>query len=132
MEVINTPAAKEMLPISALEFGFYHLDAAVTATVAQAIIVKFDVLQSEGVTWEVCESDGSPAINFDLDQHPWLLEGKAFKPEIDGMYRECLEMIEDMASSKGIGANFRYVSVYFVDQPSTVDCLTQIFNLDYP
>lgn len=124
--------AADALPITVLQFGFHRLDVEFTASVAQAIINKFDVLASETVKWEMSDCDGSPSIRFDLSQSPWLLESDAFKPVIDAMYKECLQMIQAMAANDDIGAKFRCVSVEFAEDPYTVDALKQIFDLHVP
>jgi hypothetical protein len=130
MQTMNEPDKQALLPITTLEFGFHHLDVEVTATVAQAIIAEFDVLASETVRWEMSECDGSPSIKFDLSQSPWLLESDAFRPVIDAMYKECVEMIKSMAKYNSAKTTFRCISVGFDDDPSAVDTLQTIFNID--
>lgn len=130
MQPLNEPKAKSALPIIVLEFGFHQIAADVTISVAQAITNKFNVLASDKVEWEKSECDGSPSIRFDLKHAPWMLDSQAFKPTIDAMYKEVVQLIEDMAEGNRIATKFRCLSVDFADAPSVCADVEQIFDLD--
>ncbi len=130
MQTMNEVDTQALLPITTLEFGFHHIDVEVTAEVAQAIIGKFEVLASETVEWEMSECDDSPSIRFDLSQSPWLIENDSFKPVIDAMYKECIEITKSMIKDDGTKNKFRCISVDFTDDPFVGDALKTIFNID--
>lgn len=122
--------AAAALPIAVLEFGFHQLEMEDRVTIAQAIVHRFDVLGSEMIKWEMSECDGSPSIRFNLNQAPWMLERHAFRPTIDAMYKQAVQLIQDMAEGDGSGTKFRCVSVEFADAPSVGENLKQIFDLE--
>jgi hypothetical protein len=130
MQTMSHLDRQALLPITNLEFGFHHLNVEVTARVVQAFVAKFDILASVAAKWEMSECDGSPSIRFDLSQSPWLIERESFRPVIDAMYKECVEITKSMERDDGAKTKFRCISVDFTDDPCVGNALKTIFNID--